>query len=455
MRVKINKLSKKVNLGIRILTITMVFTMVIVMFAIPSFANDTELSLEAEGAFAISASTGEVIYELNPDKEVNPASIIKLMTAMVLIDNIKTNEEYDNKLKAENIYDDEDFILTVEDLVYLMLRNSSNEAANELAEYSKGSVDDFVSAMNFKAAEIGLNNTHFTTPSGIFVEGQYSTAGDIAELTKIALTYPIIKDALGNSEYKIKSMDLVVENKMKLLIGGDNIEVKGKERSPEYEGVYAAKSGTGNEDNMSSMIAGVVDDDIDIIVVVLGDTEESCLIDTIKLLDYSIKHVTRNTLIKENEKVLEIKVKHGAITKVDVVAATKGYVYLPEGASEKLITTVPVIDKNLKAPVKKGTVVGRYNIYIADELVGGVDLIVNENIKEGWFPSYIYISNKATVIIATVLFVLLIAFSILLNIRHKNLKRRREAKKARIKELAKRSMEMQEDRKRREWTYHK
>jgi uncharacterized membrane protein len=99
--------------------------------------------------------------------------------------------------------------------------------------------------------------------------------------------------------------------------------------------------------------------------------------------------------------------------------------------------------------------VGRYNIYIADELVGGVDLIVNQDIKEGWFPSYIYISNRASFIIAIVLFVLLIAFIILLRIRHKNLKRRKEIKKAKIREMAKSSMEMQQDRKRREWTYHK
>lgn len=443
------------NLGIRTLAFTMVIIMVTVMLGISSFADDKKLSLQAESSFALSASTGEVIYELNPDKRVNPASIVKLMTAMVLIDNIKTDDEYNNKLEVEKIYDKKDLILSVEDLVYLMLRFSSNDASDELAEYSKGSIDDFVSAMNAKAAEIGLNNTNFTTPSGLYIEGQYSTAKDVAKMTKEALKYPLIKDALGTSEYVIKSMGLNVDNQKELLVGGDDVEINGKVRSPEYKGVYAVKSGTGEEEHMKSMVAGVVDDDIDIIVVTLCDTEESSLVDTIKLLDYSIKHVSRNPLIKDKEKVSEIRVNHGAITKVDVVAANKGYVYLPEGASKKLIHTVPVIDKNLKAPVKKGTVVGRYNIYLANELVGGVDLIVNQDIKVGWFPSYVYISNRASVIIAIVLLIILIVISTILNTRQRNLRKREEIKKARIRELAKRTVEMQEDRKKREWTYHK
>jgi len=137
------------------------------------------------------------------------------------------------------------------------------------------------------------------------------------------------------------------------------------------------------------------------------------------------------------------------------MAKNKGYVYLPKGASEELIETVTVIDKNLTAPVTKGEVVGRYNIYIGNELVGGVDLMVNEDVKVGWFPSYIYISNRASIIAGIVALFILMGISYIINLRRINLKKKRERRAAKIKEMAIKSMEMEEDRKRRNWTYHK
>jgi hypothetical protein len=87
--------------------------------------------------------------------------------------------------------------------------------------------------------------------------------------------------------------------------------------------------------------------------------------------------------------------------------------------------------------------------------MGGVDIIVEKDVKVGWLPSYIYVSNKATIIIGIVLLILLMGFSYIIILRKRNIKRRRALRAKKIREMALKTMEMEEDRKRRNWTYHK
>ena len=456
---------KKLKIVRKIIAITMAFAMVIVVLPINTYADSEMPDINATSAYILSASTGEVVYGKNPEEHLNPGSIVKLMTAMVLIDNIKSDVEYDNKLEIDENLDFEeggliqDEIISVNDLLRLMLIGSSNEAANTLAIYSKDSIESFASAMNSKAKELNLINTNFTNPTGLSDEMQYSSAEDIALITKEAFKYPLIKEILSMSECTIRATNIsderVLKTNIKLMVSEDLVQVNGSDRPALYEGVYAGKTGKGSENKTSSITLGLLYDDMDLIVTILGDNENDIIADSIKLLDYGINNVTRNKLIKEGDVVGQIKIRHGEITKIDVVAESNGYVYLPEGASEELIETVITIDNNLIAPVTKGEVVGRYNIYIANELVGGVDLIVKDDVEEGWFPSYIYISNRASIIICIVLLVIVMGISYILMLRRRNLKKRREKRAARIKEMAIKSMEMEEDRKRRAWTYHK
>ena len=448
---------KRIN---RIIAITMAFAMVIALLPCKSFGENKVPAIKGDSAYILSASTGEVVYEKNAKEHINPGSIVKLMTAMVLIDGIKTDEEYDNKLEiTEDIAQEDgllsvDEIINVNDFIKIMLIESSDEAAMALAKYSKGSIDEFVVAMNTKAKEMGLINTKFINPTGDSDTNQYSSAEDVALITKKAMEYPLIKTILSKKELTLRATNKNEERKLvsdfPLFKEDAQVEVNGSMRDFKYEGVYGGK--TGND--RSSIALGCVNDDMDLILVIFND-DETLISDTIKLLDYGIKQVTRNAIIKGGDKLGEIRVRHGEITKLNVYAKSKGYVYLPEGASEELIHTVVVIDKNLTAPVKKGTVVGRYNIYIANELMGGVDIIVEKDVNVGWLPSYIYISNKATIIIGIVLLILLMGFSYIIILRKRNIKRRRALRAKKVREMALKTMEMEEDRKRRNWTYHK
>ena len=158
-------------------------------------------------------------------------------------------------------------------------------------------------------------------------------------------------------------------------------------------------------------------------------------------------------IIKKDVKIGKVRIKHGAKTRLAAYTSGKGYVYIPPEGSDSLVKTESVIFDNVEAPIKAGDKVGEYRIYVADELTGTVDLVVKEDVSLGWLPSYIYISNTMTVIICVILLII-----VLLIVRAGNIKRRRKRMRARkhkekIREIARQRLEIEEDRKRRNWNY--
>jgi len=176
-------------------------------------------------------SAGTVLYAKFPDARLAPASTVKLVTAMVVIDNLYPGTKVTiskNAAKVRSIQPrlrpDEE--MTVSDLLHLALMKSINGAAVALAEATAGSEQDFVALMNLKAKEIGANNTLFANASGLPKGTQYTTASDLALILKTALTYPLIREILGKKEYLIATSggrEIFLENSDDLLWQKDNI----------------------------------------------------------------------------------------------------------------------------------------------------------------------------------------------------------------------------------------
>ena len=200
-------------------------------------------------------------------------------------------------------------------------------------------------------------------------------------------------------------------------------------------------------------LAYVTHNDMSLVVVLFDEAEGKSAEDATKLFNYGFKKATQKVIIKKGVKVGRVKVKHGAKTRMKVYTSGKGYVYIPPEGSDSLVKTEAVIYNNVEAPLKSGDKVGEYRIYVANELTGTVNLVVNEDDKVGWLPSYIYISNMMTVTICVILFVIF-----LLLVRARNIRRRRKRLRARkhkekIREIARQRLEIEEDRRRRNWTY--
>jgi D-alanyl-D-alanine carboxypeptidase (penicillin-binding protein 5/6) len=172
-----------------------------------------------------------VLYAKNSTVKLPPASTVKLVTAMVALDRLDPSTPVKvshtaaavRSIKPRLMTDDE---MTVSDLLHLALMKSINSAAVALAETAAGSEDAFVELMNRKAKEIGANNTHFVTASGLPKGRQYTTARDLTIILKKALTYPLIKEIIGKKEWVIKTAagrELYLENTDDLLWSRNNM----------------------------------------------------------------------------------------------------------------------------------------------------------------------------------------------------------------------------------------
>lgn len=181
-------------------------------------------TIPAKAAVVMDPS-GAVVYAKYPNAKLAPASTVKLITAMVVIDNLDPG--YSVKISGNagktrsiqpRLHPDEE--LTVSELLHLALMKSINSAAVALAEATAGSEQDFVILMNRKAKELGANSTLFANASGLPKGNQYSTASDLALIMRTALTYPLIREILHKKVYMIRTAggrDIFLENSNDLL----------------------------------------------------------------------------------------------------------------------------------------------------------------------------------------------------------------------------------------------
>ena len=153
------------------------------------------VSIEAEGGIVIDASTGAILYGKNIHTPYYPASITKILTALIVLENCSLDEMvtfshnavYNVEAGSTSAGLDEGDVLSVRDCLYAMLLKSANEAANALAEHTGGSIEGFADMMNAKAKELGCEDSHFANPSGLNNEDHYTSAYDMALIGRAAL----------------------------------------------------------------------------------------------------------------------------------------------------------------------------------------------------------------------------------------------------------------------------
>lgn len=163
----------------------------------------------ADSAIVMEASTGTILYSKDMDKPQYPASITKIMTALLAIENCSLDEEmtysyyatHSIEAGSSSIGTTEGEILTVEQSLYALLLESANECGNGLAEHISGSVEEFANLMNQRAAELGCTNTHFVNPHGLHDDNHYTSAHDMALITQEAIKYETFVTISGTARY--------------------------------------------------------------------------------------------------------------------------------------------------------------------------------------------------------------------------------------------------------------
>ena len=166
----------------------------------------------AESAIVMEASSGAILYNKDMDMKNYPASITKIMTALLTLENCSLDETVTYSYNAthtidagsSSIYTTEDEQLTVEQSLYALMLESANECANGLAEHVAGSVDAFAEMMNQKATELGCTNTHFANANGLHNDNHYTSAHDMALITKAAIQNEDFLRISGTAKYQMQ-----------------------------------------------------------------------------------------------------------------------------------------------------------------------------------------------------------------------------------------------------------
>lgn len=163
----------------------------------------------SEAYIVMDASTGQILIEKNMDRKEYPASITKIMTALLALENAELDDTHEMTYEATHSIESgsthvaltEGENVTLRELMYAMMLTSANDAANGIAEMIGGSIPAFVDMMNQKAAELGCTGTHFSNPHGLDDEAHYTTAQDMALITRYALSLPDFREFFGRDKY--------------------------------------------------------------------------------------------------------------------------------------------------------------------------------------------------------------------------------------------------------------
>ncbi|MDO5784391.1 MAG: serine hydrolase [Eubacteriales bacterium] len=299
-------------------------------------------TLNSGAACLMDAATGEVLYEKDAYKQMPMASITKVMTALLVIEKGDLNASTVATAEAINSVDLQstrvgfvpDEQLTVDELMYCMLVDSANDAANILAAYVAGDVASFVEMMNQRAAELGCTNTHFANPNGLDTDGHYTCAHDMAIITRAANQHPEFAKYSSAVSYQLPADNVIGEGwqvwtKVNMI----------KQDDPTYDArVYAAKTGwTTNAHN--TFVACGKSDCGDFIVTVLNcPVKNGIFLDTTALFNYAEQGYSSVTVPAADYAKAAKKAAKKAGYKIDPDALEDITLRLPKGMDASALT---------------------------------------------------------------------------------------------------------------------
>ncbi len=240
--------------------------------------------IQSKAAFVMDADSSVVLYEYNGDKKLYPASLTKVMTAIIVLDRIGDNFDDLVTFSYNSVTKDIDKNsvtigasagdqLSVKDCLYSLLLPSANDAANALAEYIAGSINDFALLMNEKAKNLGCTNTHFTNPSGLHDDEQYTTASDMAKILQCAISYPMFLQISSSVSYRHAPIRRYKnpENSNNQVLNTNSIMVPGS--GYYYNGITSGKTGHTTLAGYN-IAASARKHDMNLICVLLGGASE-------------------------------------------------------------------------------------------------------------------------------------------------------------------------------------
>lgn len=341
------------------------FLTLLILPIFPKQANSySYLNISAEGAVLIDVASGRILYEKNPDQRMRIASLTKIMTAIIAIENGNLNDlvkTSDNAFGTEgsSIYLKRGEKLSLEDMLYGLMLRSGNDAAVAIAEHIGGSTEGFAYLMNEKAVFIGMNNTNFTNPHGLDHEKHYSTPRDMAVLTAYALKNPEFKKIVST---RVKTAPLLDEtwdrkwiNKNKMLYmyqWADGVKTGYTKLAKRCLSSSATKEGV----QLAAITLKAPDD--------WNDHK--------KMLKYGFNNYKPSTLLKADMDVGTIKVNNKETYEL---IADSDFIYPLKEEEKKYISKKINTDEKEMLSNKH---VGKLDFYLKNKYIGSIPLKIKE-----------------------------------------------------------------------------
>ncbi len=351
----------------------------------------TSFEISAEAGMLVSLDTGEILWEKNIDKKMYPASITKIMTAILMVESDKWNPEekvtlsqsahdicLGTGLSVSLLNPGEEF--TQLDLLYTVLLSSFGDCTYFAAEYFGGSVDGFVEMMNDKVAELGLSGTHYTNPVGLHDEGTYTTARDTYKLSVYARQYDIINEVSSKSRYKLVTTKGTTRTLSTTNLLLDNT-------TPYY---YSSATGfkTGYTDAAGRCLVSTASyNGYNYMCILLkcpnNRDNRYEFIDSRELYRWAFNNFEFKEIADSSEPEFEIPIKLSMETDFLPLCFKEPFIsVLPKEADDSTIVVKTHYNNEIaSAPVKKGDVMGYAEVIYAEKVIGTVDLVAAQDVK--------------------------------------------------------------------------
>lgn len=347
-----------------------------------------ELGLNSPSTVLVEAQTGQIVYEQNAGERRSPASITKIMTLLLIFDELAkgsltlqdavTVSAYAKSMGGSQVFLEEGEQQSVETMIKCIVIASGNDASVAMAEHIAGSETEFVARMNERAAGLGMKDTHFCDCCGLTEDAKhYTTAKDVAVMSRELITcYPQVLT------YSSIWMENIVHETRK---GSSPFTLSNTNKLIRtYEGCIGLK--TGSTSIAKYCVSAVAKKgDMTLIAVVMGAPDYKVrFADAASMLNYGFG--TCRLYKDENRKITDrVRIK-GGVKKEAKIKLEKTFSYLDtEGKSLENIERFIKVAGQVQAPLKEGTVVGKAIYKLEGKELGTVNLVAQENVKKAGF----------------------------------------------------------------------
>lgn len=365
----------------------LVFVSILLFLPVTQTVWAFDLPIQSKAVLLMEPQTGEIIYADNANEKQYPASITKIMTLLLALESLDKGEinlkdevlisAHASSMGGSEIFLSSGDVVDLESLLIGVTVGSANDAAVAVAEHIAGSEESFAERMNRRAAELGMENTHFVNCTGLHAEEHVTTAYDIALMSREILQYPLFfnwsKIWMDENflEGKIKSGKVYLSNTNRLIY--------------DYRYCDGLKTGFTRQSGHSISATAQKEGTRFLAIVLQAPSSEVRYQEAVSLLNFGFASYEHLPLVAKKEKVARLPVEKGVVTAIDILAAENLGLLLKKG-DELQYTTKTFLPQKLEAPLSAKGKVGKITVVAEGKTIKEIDLEVAEGVPKASLP---------------------------------------------------------------------